>query len=1048
MSLAIAQSKQVSGTVVDETGEPVIGASVIAKGATVGTVTDPEGKFSFSVPANVNAIVVKYIGYAEAEAPASTNIWVALEPDAKILDEVVVTALGITRSERSVGFATTSINSDKLVEARTNDVLSGLAGKIAGVQINTVSSDPGASTSVTIRGFTSLYGKNQPLFVIDGVPIQNDATISSDHLNYSYDFGNGAGTINPEDVENMSILKGAAATALYGSRAANGVILITTKSGKQKGDKKGIGLEYNGGLQFENILRYPQMQNEFGIGWSGDYTMIENGSWGPRFDGSPQLWGSVYNNSQKLKPYLPLENNVKDFFDTGLRYNNSLSYKGFTDKSDYYVSFSQLRDDGILPTDADLYKRYTISSRGSHTEGNLKLSTSINYSTQENRFTPTGQGFSMINSLYQMPRDISIVGLKDLNDPFNTPDYYYTPYGITNPYYVLETFKNEYKSENIFGKIQLDWDFLNDFRFTYRIGLDATNSEDKIGRPQIIYSKESPNYGQTVPEGYVQKRMIRSKELNHEAFVTYKKTIGDFDFNALAGINSLERTYSRLFTNVTTLDIPIWYNIGNSASTPASKEYEDIYRLIGALAQVEAGYKNAFYLTLSARNDWSSTLPADNNSFFYPGITGSFVFSEYLNLKDILSFGKLRLAWGQTGGDASPYRIYPTYAKAEASLGFGYLSFPLNGVNAFTKSNLLANPNLTPELTTEWEVGANLVFLKGRIAIDAAYYDRVSDQQIFDLNMDPSTGYTFQTINLGKIGNKGVELLITVKPIDTRDFGLDISWNYTKNNSKVISLAEELGGVASLWGFNGGISMDAVVGKPLGMFKAQVPERDPEGHIVVNPTTGFPISKIPRSEGDTDYEYVGNINHDYEMGFGASFRYKGLTLSADLDIRQGGLMYSSTKEINYFVGNAIQTTYNDRNTFIVPGSVIITGYDDKGIPNEWAENTTPVPSSNIYSYWDSGSTDMGSYTLIDRSFIKLRSVSLGWNLPANWLKNTFLGAAKVSVFGSNLLLWTPQDNTFIDPELSTYGTDLEGKFGEFKANPSSRKYGFNLMVKF
>jgi TonB-linked SusC/RagA family outer membrane protein len=1040
MGLAIAQDKQVSGIVLDETGEPVVGASVIAKGTTIGKATDINGKFVFSVPTNVRTLVVKYVGYVDAEASAAENVTIGLEPDAKILSEVVVTALGIKRSEKAIGYAATTVNAEEITAARTSDIISGLAGKIAGVQINTNSSDPGASSSITIRGFSSLTnGKNQPLFVIDGVPVINNSVTSIDHLNSSFDFGNGANAINPEDVESMTILKGAAATTLYGSRAANGVILITSKNGKKQAK---LGVEYNGGIQTASVLRLPEMQNEFGMGWNGTHTLIENGSWGPRFDGSMQLWGSVYNNSQKLKPFSPLENNVRDFFDTGFRYNNSVSYNGATDNSDYFVSFSQLSDNGILPTDADTYDRYTFATRASHTKGNLKLSSNVNYSTSVNKFAPTGQGFTMVNSLYQMARDISIVGLKDLNDPFNTPDYYYTPYGVTNPYYLLSVNEDKYKEDKVYGKIQLDYKFLNDFNFTYRLGLDALNSEYKLANAQIVYAPGSANYGETVPEGSVEKRMARRKELNHDLLLTYDKIVSDFNFNALAGLNANERTYSRLYSSVTGLDIPTWYNIANSASTPSTAEYESIHRLVGLMAQLELGYKSIYYLTLNARNDWSSTLPKTNNSYFYAGATGSFIFSEYLqSIKDVFTFGKIRVAWGQTGNDADVYKTDPYYDRAGYSLGFGRLDFPLSGVNAFTLGNILANPNLSPEITTEFEVGANLSFFKNRIAIDAAYYDRVSDKQIFSLNMDAATGYTAQNINLGKIGNKGVELLVNVKPIDTPHFGWDITWTYTKNESKVISLPEELGGVATLWAFTGGVSMDAVVGQPLGMFKAEVPLKDPEGHIVVNQSTGMPVA-------DSEYQYVGNMNYDYEMGFGTSFRYKSLTLSADLDVRQGGIMYSRTKDINYFVGNAIQTAYNDRNTFIVPGSVIISGYDAAGKPNAWEENTTPIASGTIGSYWDAGATDMGSYALIDKSYVKLRSVSLGWDLPKSWLKNTFLEAVKISAFGYNLFVWTPQSNTFIDPEITTYGTDLEGKFGEFSANPTTRKFGVNLSVKF
>ena len=368
------------------------------------------------------------------EVAIKPNLKVVLRSDAQQIDEVVVTAMGIKRSEKALGYAATSVGGEKIAESRTSDVMSSLAGKIAGVQISSTSSDPGASNSVIIRGVSSLSGTNQPLYVVDGVPLNNSTVYSTDGLNSGYDFGNGANAINPDDVANMTILKGAAATALYGSRAANGVVMITTKSGRKE---KGVGIEYNGGVQWSTVLRLPEFQNEFGMGWNGNHTELENGSWGPRFDGSMQLWGNVYNNSQKLKPYVAMPDNIKDFFDAGFRYSNSLSFNGATDKSDYYVSFSQISDDGMIPTDADSYDKYTFSARGSHKAGALTFSSSLNYAYQKNNFATTGQGLSMLNSLYQTPRDISIIGLEDQNDPFNTPGYYYTPYGVMNPYYIL-----------------------------------------------------------------------------------------------------------------------------------------------------------------------------------------------------------------------------------------------------------------------------------------------------------------------------------------------------------------------------------------------------------------------------------------------------------------------------------------------------------------------------------------------------------------------------------------------------------------------------------
>lgn len=1036
----VAQNTKVTGTVISaDDGLPVIGASVMVKGTTIGTVTDADGKFTLSVPPEGKILQISYIGMNQQEVAVKPVINVLLQTDTQDLEEVVVTAMGIKRSEKAIGFSATSVGSEELVAKQTGDVMSGLAGKVAGVQISSTSSDPGSSNSVVIRGMSSLSGSNQPLYVVDGVPLTNSAQFSNDGLNAAYDYGNGANAVNPNDVESMTILKGAAATALYGSRAAAGVILITTKSGKHQ--KKGIGIEYNGGVQFESVLRLPELQNEFGMGWNGNHTLIENGSWGPRLDGSMQLWGNVYNNSQKLKPFVAMEDNLRDFFDNGFRYSNNVAFNGGNENGDFYASFSQMSNDGIIPTDADTYDKYTFSTRGSYKIKDFTISSSVNYTTQKNNFVETGQGLSMINSIYQTPRDVSIIGLKDLNDPFNQLDYYYTPYGVMNPYYILENAKNEYKADKAFGKLQLDYKFLKYFNATYRLGLDATNSENKIGRPEMVASPGTPNYDQIKTPGYVMKEMTRRRELNHDFLLTFDMPVNDFHINALAGLNVNERTYSRQTSSIEGLDIPTWYNLSNSSSTPSIAEYEYKRRLIGLFAQAEVGYKSIAYLTVTARNDWSSTLPEGNRGFFYPGVTGSFVFTELMpeESKDILSFGKVRLAWGQTGNDANVYMIDPYFTQTDVYLGFGDIVFPLKGQNAFTEGNTLGNKTLSPEITTEFEVGANLNFFNGRISLDAAYYDRTSDKQIFSLNMDPASGSTRQNMNLGEISNKGVELLVSLTPIETKDFTWDVTWNFTKNKNKVVSLPEELGGSSLIYGFNGGTGMYAVVGEPLGMFKAEVMERDPQGNIVVNPSTGMPVPKA-------EFEFVGDMNYDYEMGISTTLKYKGFSLGADLDIRQGGLMFSRTKSINYFVGNAIQTAYNDRNTFIVPGSVNKITAEDGSVT--YVENITPVPSGQVYDYWDKGSTQGGSKDLINKSYIKLRSLVFGWELPKSWLKNTFLSDVKLSVFGNNLFVWTPDDNTFIDPEMTSFGNDLQGRFGEYTANPSTRKYGFNVMVKF
>ena len=1043
MGLVNAQSKSVSGKVFSaDDGQPVIGATVKVKGTSLGTVTNVDGEFRITLQENAKYLVVSYVGMKTVEVEAKNGLTVRLENDSKVIDEVVVTAMGIKRSEKAVGYSATSVKGSDISKNRTSDMMSGIAGKVAGVQISSSSSDPGTSNSVVIRGFSSLSGSNQPLYIIDGVPLSNSAVYSTDGLNSGSDFGSGANAVNPDDIENMTILKGAAATALYGNRASAGVVLITTKSGKAH--QRGVGVEYNGGIQWSSVLRLPEMQNDFGMGWNGNKTQLENGSWGPKFDGSSQLFGNVYDNSQKLKSYLPLKNNIKDFFDTGLRYSNSLSFNGANEKSDYYVSFSQLSDNGILPTKADTYDKYTFSARGSHKVGALTMSSSVNYETQKNNFSTTGQGLTMINSLYQTPRDISIIGLKDLSDPFNSPGYYYTPYGVTNPYYVLANNQNTYNSEKIFGKFQLDYDFLKYFKATYRIGLDATNSEQNVGTPNLksLYAG-TPNASGNLEkeEGSVEVITVRRREINQDYLLTFSKPVADFTINALVGANMNERKYSDLDAEVKILDIPTWYNLTNSAKIPTVTTDVWKRRLFGAFGQVDLAWKNMLYLTGTARNDWSSTLPKANRSFFYPGVTSSFIFTELLpsDVTSWFTFGKVRAAYGKTGNDAGVYMVDPVFKQglADAS-GWGEVNFPLNGVNAFSQGNTLGNANLSPEITTEYEFGTNLAFFKGRISLDASYYNRNSDKQIFSLNMDPASGYLKQNMNLGKIQNKGVELLLTVRPVQTKDFSWDVSCNFTKNISKVISLPKELGGISQLYGLTGSTSMYAIVGQPLGVFKAEVPKRDPQGNIVVNSKTGLPVAA-------DSFAIIGNMNYKFEMGLSTTFKYKSVSLGIDFDIRQGGLMYSRTKDINYFTGNAIQTTYNNRNPFIVPNSVNEVTVGGK---TTYVTNTTAISSSDITNYWGAGGSDMGSYSLIDKSYVKLRSVVLSWDLPNSWFRKTPLQEVRISAYGNNLLLWTPATNSFIDPETSSFGNDLNGKFGEYTANPSTRRFGFNLMVKF
>ena len=1047
MGAALAQMK-ISGTVISsEDGQPVIGASVVVTGTGQGTVTNLDGQFTLTVPERAK-LHISSAGMKAVDVTAKDNMRVVLEPLNTTLGEVVVTAMGIKRSAKALGFSATAVKGDEIAAARTNDIMSSLASKVAGVQISSSSSDPGSSKSVIVRGISSLGSTNQPLYVIDGVPL-NNSTVSTDRdLNRGYDFGNGASAVNPDDVESMTILKGAAATALYGSRAANGVILITTKTGKKA--QRGLGIEYNGGMQWETLLRLPQMQNDFGMGWYGNKTDNENGSWGPRFDGSWLRYGAVYEGTQNFKSYVPIKNNVRDFFDTGYRYSNSVSLNGATDVSNFFLSLSQISQDGIIPTNADSYNKYTFSARASHKVNNLTFSTSLNYAYQRNNFVSTGQkSSSMYNNVMQTPRDISLVELKDLNNPFNTPGYYYTPYGVTNPYYVLNNFKNEFESERFYGKLQLDYDFLKYFKLTYRFGLDTSTEHHDMGEPNMsTLFKGTPNWEDALRSltGRVSEQTTRRREINQDLLVTFDKDLTDsWHVNVLVGFNGNERKYSYQSSEITNLTIPTWLNLANTADKPTIKSYQRTQRLMGVLGQAEVAFKNMVYLTLTARNDWSSTLPRGSRSYFYPGATASWIFSEVLpeNVKKTVNYAKLRAAWGKTGNDALPYMVNTIYPQGSASSsGWATSKFPFTngGWNAYTVGNTLGGSKLSPEMTTEFEVGLNMAFFGNRLSFDASFYNRTSDRQIFSLDMDAASGYLYQNMNLGEIRNRGVELVVSGTPVKLKDFAWDVTWNFTKNWSKVISLPEELGGESSIYGLTGGTGLYAKVGEELGVFKAYVPLRDPATGKVVVDNQGLPVR-------DPKQQIVGSMNYKYTMGINNTFTYKGVSLSVDVDIRQGGKMFSRTKRITHFTGNAMQTAYNSRNPWIIPNTVVQNGTDAQGKP-VYVDNNTPLNATSIYKFWNDGGLELGAGDLIDKSYIKLRAITLSWALPKKWLANTFLTDVRLSAFGNNLFLWTPAENTFVDPELTSFGNDLRGNFGEWSANPSSRKFGFNVSVKF
>lgn len=1041
LQVVFAQTKQITGTVTSaEDGMGIPGVSVVVKGTTIGTTTDIDGKYSLNVPQDAATIIFTFVGLKTVEMPTTQSVInVVMESDSQELEEVVVTALGISREKKAIGYAATSVGGDDIVASKAVNPMSALQGKVAGVDISSAPG-PGATQNVIIRGASS-FGNNQPLYIIDGVPITNSQNRAGDNLNSQVDFGSGINALNPDDIKEMTVLKGAAATALYGSRAANGVIMITTKSGKNTDGK--VQVSYDGGFTLTRVGRLADEQKQFGQGWSGDHALDENGNWGPAYDGEDRLWGNIVDMGQQIKPFSYLDNRIRDFFDYGQSYKNAISLSGGTEKTNYFASFSQNSIDGVIPTDQDSYKRYTIATRGSHKAKKLTISSSLNFSTEKNKAVASGQGTSMFRSLYEIPNDISIVDLKDYKSKFNNLDNYFTPYGV-NPYYVLNENGAEQNKNKFFGKLQFDYDVLDNLKLTYRFGGDYETSVAQTHEAVIAFSPGAFNSGSSTanPGSYEEQRRERI-QLNHDFLLNYNTKFTDnLTLNAVLGVNMNERQYSHLVGAVTSIDIPGQYNLTNSLSPAISSQYREKRRLVGAFGNFDFGFSNYAFLTLTARNDWSSTLPKDKNSFFYPGATFSLLIDELLDKSGIdlgpVSFAKVRAAYGMTGNDADPYFIYDRYvAAASGNPGFpgvNNLTFPLANVNSYSVSNRLGNSGLEPELTTELEFGAEMKFFNNRFGFDVSYYNRLTKGLIEVLPKDPSSGFTTQIGNLGDIRNKGIELVVDVTPVKTNDFSWDISWNFAKNINKVEKLDVP---EVFLGGFGGG-GIYAVEGKALGQFRFQrIKEVDINGEtFIVVDGKGMP-------QPTADPEYIGkDANEKYRMGLTNTFTYKGISLYGTFDFRYGGYIYSNTKDYMHWTGSSPESVLNDRNPFIVPNSVV------QNADGTYSENNVPVDPTALHTFYSTGGMVGEEYAVIDRSYLKLRNVGISYDLPKSLCTRLGVGGIRVSASANNILLWTPAENPYIDPETTTFGNDVSAKFGEFGANPTNEYYTLGLTLNF
>lgn len=1045
MQIVTAQ-RQITGTVTSsEDGGSLPGVSVIEKGTSNGVITDMNGNYKISVSEGKVTLVFSFVGMATKEVVTekSTELNVVLEPEDVGLDEVVVTALGISREKKALGYAAATVGSEEFERNSTDDPMSALKGKVAGVAISSGGGMPGASTKVIIRGYTSISGGNNPLYVVDGVPINNGMRTGTDGL----DFGNRANDINPNDIESVTVLKGAAATAQYGPRGSNGVVMITTKKGKSQ---EGLTVEYNTAVTVSDILRTPTMQNTFGQGWSGHWADDENGSWGPKMDGKIRAWGNVVDNKQKIKPFSPAEKNFYEFYDFGKQFTNSISLSGGDAKTTFYTSYSNATADGIIPTDVDRNVKHTFRFNGSRKGKIVEANASMNYIRRDGKLTPDGWGGSnaaanLFSELLQIPRDFSIVDFEDYkDDPFNTLGEFYTPYAF-NPYYAVNENQAKFYENRVYGNLSLDFKITDWLTAKYRIGADASSFNQKQWEAIMRFPPGSTNDIKSVTEnpGMVSDENRTTTQINNDFFITADKTFGDIGVRGMLGFQTYQEEYKRVTGTANSLVIPEFYDISNTDIEKIAETYIREKRTYAYLGEVNFSYKNFAYLNITGRQEYSSTLPKDNNSFFYPSASLSLLLNEVVpGLNRYAQLAKLRVSWGQAGNDAAPYLIDPIFYSTSVWIPFSQLLFPMNGVGAFEKGNVIGNPNLEPEITTEKEVGVELSLLNNRIAVDFSYYNRVSDGQILQNDIAPSSGFLEQVINFGEVENKGIELLATVVPVRTKDLEWSVTANFTKNKNEVLDLPGDETEIQIQRAYS--VEMVAIEGKPIGVLRAPDYQRDDEGHIIVNASNGLP-------EATSEFTEIGNIQPDYILGLSSAVSYKGLSFAITLDIRQGGYMYSGTKDLHTFVGNAPYTTYNERQPFIIPNSVKENPLYTEGsdVP-QYIENDVPVTMTNINAYYYHSQNDVANRDrVIDRSYVKLRDISIAYDIPKKFIDfgRVKLKGLQVVLSGRNLLLWTPDGNTVVDPESTSFGNDLTSEFGEFRTGPTVRSFNASLRIK-
>ncbi len=1025
-----SQTIKVTGIVKDNTG-PIIGASISEKGTTNSTVTNIDGNFTLNVKSGAT-LVVSYIGMKTVEVKASTKpMTIMLEDDSKLLNEVVVTALGIKRDRKALGYGLDEVKGEAFEKAKETNVINSMAGRVAGLVVSQTAGGPSGSTRVLLRGNTEMTGNNQPLYVVDGVPLDN-TNFGSAGTSGGYDLGDGISSINPDDIETMSVLKGPAASALYGSRASHGVILITTKKAN-KGER--FSVEYNGTLTIDKQLsKWDDVQQIYGMGSNGTYSIDAvsntNKSWGPKADGSNML--EYFDGVER--PYLIIPDNTSGFFRTGVTANNTLTVSSSNKSTGMRFTFTDMRNKDIVPNTN--MSRDIFNLRTNSTLGKVDLDFSVNYTHEGVKNRPAlGDSKSNIGkNLMTLATTYDQAWLRTYQDEngeysnWNGMD----PYNV-NPYW--DVYKNSNNSDKDLFRFHASatWNINPHLKIKGTAG-----TEFNWFSFQDFKAPTTPGY----ESGYLQNSKFENKMYNFELLATYNNRWGDFDFTGTFGGNIYK--VDNKTTIITAKDMQIRDVIAIMSFNETSNEENSYRKQINSIfGSVNFGWRSLVFLDATLRGDQSSTLPLNNNIYVYPSLSGSLVFSELINKKNILPYGKVRMSWAQVGSDTDPYQLGLVYTKSK----FTYPGYTIGYINNET----IPNKNLKPTRTNSFEIGFETKFLNNRIGLDFTYYNQISKDQIMGIASSWATGYPYRLINAGEIQNQGIEITLNTRPVQVGDFAWDLNFNFSKNSNKVKKLVDNMDMFELEKATWLDVQIAAKVGENFGSIVGPDFVRNENGDILIDPQTGLP-------QYDKSNHVLGNASWDWTGGISTAFHYKNLSLSALFDIKVGADLYSMSARAAHESGKSLATLQGRDEWYLseelrqeagIPkgssewkptGGFIAPGVIDNG-DGTYRPNDIII---NPEDYWMSVCRNAPSMFIYDNSYIKCREIVLAYQFPKKWLGKVLQDMSVSFVARNPFIVWKNIPN--IDPDSNYNNTTGMGL--EYGSLPSRKSYGINVNIKF